>query len=54
MNVENYPKSWNVYDSYGDYFLALGDKPKAIEYFKKALVLKENTESRRKLNKLLE
>lgn len=54
MNVENYPKNWNVYDSYGDYFLAIGGKSKAIEYFKKALVLKENTESRTKLNKLLE
>ena len=54
MNVENYPESYNVYDSYGDYFLAIDNKPKAIEYFKKALSLKENPESRKKLNKLLE
>ncbi len=54
MNVDNYPKSYNVYDSYGDYFLAIGDKSKAVEYFKKALSLKENPESRKKLNKLLE
>ncbi len=54
MNIDNYPKSYNVYDSYGDYFLAIGDKSKAIEHFKKALSLKENTESRKKLNKLLE
>ena len=54
MNVDNYPESYNVYDSYGDYFLAIDDKPKAIEYFKKALSLKENPESRKKLNKLLD
>jgi predicted alpha/beta superfamily hydrolase len=53
MNVENYPESYNVQDSYGDYFLAIGDKSKAMEYFKKALSIKENPESRRKLNKLL-
>ena len=54
MNVDNYPKSYNVFDSYGDYFMAIGNKSKAIEYFKKALSLKENAESRNKLNKLLE
>jgi hypothetical protein len=53
MNVDNYPESYNVYDSYGDYFLAVGDKSKAIEFFKKALSLKENPESRKKLNKLV-
>lgn len=53
MNVDNYPESFNVYDSYGDYFLAIGDKSKAIEYFKKCLSVKENPESRKKLDKLL-
>jgi predicted alpha/beta superfamily hydrolase len=54
MNVNNYSESSNVYDSYGDYFLAIGNKSKAIEYFKRALSIKENPESRKKLNKLLE
>ena len=54
MNVGNYPNSYNVFDSYGDYFVAIGDKQKAIENFKKALSIKENPESRKKLNKLLE
>ena len=54
MNVDNYPNSFNVYDSYGDYFMAIGDKSKAIEYFKKALTLKDNPESRKKINELLE
>lgn len=54
MNVDNYPASANVYDSYGDYFQAIGNKPRAIECFKKALAIEENPESRKKLNKLLE
>jgi Tfp pilus assembly protein PilF len=54
MNVENYPDSYNVYDSYSDYFAAIGDKTKAIEYLKKALAVQENPDSRNKLNKLIE
>lgn len=54
MNVENYPDSYNVNDSYADYFAAIGDKTKAIEYLKKALAIHENPDSRNKLNKLLE
>lgn len=52
MNVDNYPKSANAYDSMGDYFAAKKDKTKAIEYFRKALGLKEMTETREKLEKL--
>lgn len=54
MNVDNYPESYSAYDSYGDYFVVIDDKSKAIECFRKALALKENPESRQKLNKLLE
>ncbi|MBB2146101.1 alpha/beta hydrolase [Pedobacter sp. LMG 31464] len=54
LNVDNYPESFNVYDSYGDYFLAIGDKPKAIECFKKSLSIQENTTIREKLNKTLQ
>ena len=53
MNVENYPESFNAYDSYGDYFEATGDKPKAIANFKKALSMKESSETRKKLERLL-
>ncbi len=53
MNVENYPTSQNVWDSYGDYFLATDDKEKAMENFKKALSIKETPETRKKLNDLL-
>ncbi len=53
MNITNYPESSNVYDSYGDYFIALGKKEKAIENLQKALSLKENTYSRAKLEELM-
>jgi hypothetical protein len=53
MNITNYPTSANVYDSIGDFEVAKGDKAKAIEYFKKALSIKENADTRNKLNDLL-
>jgi uncharacterized protein len=52
LNIENYPESYNVYDSYGDYFIAIGDKANAIIQLKKALALKENEGSRKKLEEL--
>lgn len=52
LNVDNYPKSFNVYDSYGDYFMAIGDKGNAIVQFEKALALKENEGTRKKLTEL--
>jgi len=54
LYIDSYPKSANGYDFYGDYYIAIGDKLKAIEYFKKALTIKESTETKKKLNKLLE
>lgn len=53
MNIENYPNSFSVYDSMGDYYLALGNKEKAIEYFKKVLALKDSEYTRQKLENLL-
>jgi uncharacterized protein len=52
LNVDNYPDSYNVYDSYGDYFIAKKETALAIEQLKKALALKENPESRKKLDEL--
>ena len=52
LNVENYPESFNVYDSYGDYFIAMGDTANAIIQLKKALAIKENEGSRKKLTEL--
>jgi tetratricopeptide (TPR) repeat protein len=52
LNVDNHPNSSNVYDSYGDYFSAIGNKTEAIEQLKKALAIKENEGSRKKLTAL--
>lgn len=52
LNVANYPNSYNVYDSYGDFFLAKKDTANAIVNFTKALSLKENPETRGKLDEL--
>ncbi|CCH54274.1 hypothetical protein BN8_03430 [Fibrisoma limi BUZ 3] len=52
-NLKNYPQSPNVYDSMGDYYLAQKDTTNAIANFKKALALKEITETRKKLTDLL-
>ena len=52
MNVQNYPNSFNVYDSMGDLYLAKGEKAKAIESFTKSLSLRETAETRKKLEKL--
>lgn len=52
LNIKNYPKSFNVFDSMGDYYTAMGDQSNAIKYFQKALTIKENTETRQKIKNL--
>jgi tetratricopeptide (TPR) repeat protein len=37
LNVEQFPDSWNVYDSYGEALLAMGRKDEAIENYKKSV-----------------
>ena len=54
LNVLNYPKDANPQDSYGDYYLAKGDRKNAAICFKKALSITEMPETRAKLNLLLE
>lgn len=53
LNIESYPESYMVYNAYGGYLAAIGDKAEAAEYFKKALSLKENPASRKKLKELV-
>jgi len=53
LNVLNHPASFDAQDSLGDYYLAVGDKSKAAESFRKALAISENEVSRKKLNGLL-
>lgn len=52
LNVDNHPESFNVYDSYGDYFIAIGDQANATIQLKKALAIKENEGSRKKLEEI--
>ena len=52
LNIKNYPNSPNVYDSMGDYYDHQKNKAKAIEYYTKALKIKENPDTRKKLEKL--
>ena len=43
LNIELYPKNFNVYDSYGECLLMLGQKEKGIDAYKKALELNPNS-----------
>lgn len=52
LNIEWYPESSNVYDSYADYYLAQKDTTNAVVNYQKALQIKDNAEIRSKLNAL--
>ena len=52
VNMDYYPENFNVYDSMGDYFLAVNNKQKAVESFKKALSIKFRPDIKEKLDKL--
>ena len=52
MNIDNYPESFNVYSSMGDFYIAIDDKTKAIEFYTKALTIKDYPSTRKKLDKL--
>ena len=45
LNIEAFPKSFNVYDSYGEALLILGNKTEAIENYKKSLQLNPGSAS---------
>lgn len=53
LNLESYPNSNNVYDSYADYLIAKNDTNNAIIYYKKAIEIEEDPSTQRKLNLLL-
>lgn len=52
LNVRNYPQSFNAYDSLGDFYVAVGNKQKAMENFKKSIALNKDSMSKDKLQKL--
>lgn len=53
LNIESYPESRNVYDSYADYFLAKKDTVNAIENYRKALLFEANSSTQAKLDALI-
>jgi tetratricopeptide (TPR) repeat protein len=53
INIQNYPQSFNTYDSMGDYYSSQKDNAKAIEFYNKALKLNDNPETRKKRDELV-
>jgi len=53
LNIENYPASKNVYDSYADYLVSQKDSINAIVYYKKALAIKNDSAVQNKLTALI-
>jgi len=52
MNVENYPNSVNAYNAYADFLVTQKDTVNAILNYRKALILNDNANTKRKLNSL--
>jgi len=52
MNIENYPESGNVYDSYADVLIARNDTIKAIANYQKAYAITKSEETKQKLDQL--
>jgi len=52
LNVKNYSKNANVYDSMGDYYLAQSDTVKAIEFFEQAIATGDLSYTKEKLANL--
>ncbi|MFC1853722.1 MBL fold metallo-hydrolase [candidate division CSSED10-310 bacterium] len=54
FNIEEYPESYNVYDSLGEAYMIKGEKKLAIEYYQKALQINPEFENSKKMLKKLE
>lgn len=52
LNIDEYPKSFNTYDSMGEAYMVKGDNQKAIEYYKKSVEL--NPQNQNGFDKLKE
>ncbi len=54
INIDLFPESWNVYDSYGEALLLIGKKKDAIKMYKKSIELNpQNQNGRRILEEIL-
>lgn len=49
LNMELFPNSWNVYDSYAEALLTVGRKDEAIQMYKKSIELNPKNESGKKI-----
>jgi Tfp pilus assembly protein PilF len=49
MNIDEYPDSWNVYDSCGEAYAHAGEFDKARKYYKKSLELNPDNENGKKM-----
>ena len=52
-NVDQFPQEWNVYNSLGEAYLKLGNKPEAITNYKRSLELNPNNDNGRGVLKSL-
>jgi CubicO group peptidase (beta-lactamase class C family) len=51
LNVENFPKSWNVYDSLGEALMENGEYDQAVKNYEKSLQLNPKNDNARKMLK---
>jgi len=54
QNAEDYPQSWNTWDSLAEAYMDHGENEKAIEDYRKSLELNPANENGRKMLKKLE
>ena len=47
LNTEDHPKSWNVWDSYAEAFLAVGDTTAAVANYRKSLKMNSSNQNAR-------
>ncbi len=52
LNIDNYPNSFNVYDSMGDCLSAKQEKDSAVKCYQQSLLLRDNPGTREKMEKL--
>ena len=52
LNIDNYPESFNVYDSMGDLLAAQQQKDSAIKCYQQALLIREEPGTREKMEQL--
>jgi len=54
LNVEEHPKSWNVYDSLGEAYMKNDQKELAIKFYRKSLEINPDNDNGKEMLKKLE